>query len=202
MKKLITSILTFALVLATLGTATFAWWAGMIVAPDDETEVVTIEVGMAEDVQTEIDLGDILAQTNGTLVPVGRKDNSIGTNPVEEVTFQQQVTWKEIIAEANSQLNSNVDIVTGTLKIEVGDILIDGSLNHESLVNIQIDVGNGFVDLRPGVTRTMTIEEVQTFSYRVTLTEPSNFAQYQAVAGKNIEFTITYSMHQSTIDPN
>ena len=196
-KKIFASIIMVMVAFASLATVTYAWWAAIINGPNPVTQDVTVKVGTADDVETKINLSAILSQTNGTLVPAGRAAVSPG-NPVEEVTFNQEITWNETIADpaSGSQINPNEDTVTATLTVSVNTIEIDGSTDNEDLVNIFIKVDGVWEDLRTDREFTVTIETLLTLEFKVTLTEPANSTEYAAVAGKDITFTINYAVDE------
>ena len=119
--------------------------------------------------------------------------------------FNQTVAWNEIILDPISGSQLTGTAVTADLVVTIGDIEIGGSTDNAELVNIFVsfDSDNWFeVTKSQDAEIELTIEVLQTVYFRVTLTEPSNFTEYQAVANKPITFTITYSIDEDTISPN
>ena len=72
--------------------------------------------------------------------------------------------------------------------MSASNVLIDGDSTHAGLVNIDINISTINIVVN-GDSVTVTII--------VTLTEPSNQSEYEAIAGKNITFDLLFS-----IDPN
>lgn len=200
-KKIFLGIIMVAVAFASLATVTYAWWAAIINGPAAVTEDVTVEVGTAEDVNTSFSLEAILAQTGGELVPAGRAVDSIG-NPVEEVTFNQEVLWSEDVANIDAQLVGST--VTGDLEITISDIEINTSITYSNLVNIFVSFDNTtWIELTNAeqAIYTLTLETAKTVYFKVTLTEPADYTAYQTIVGQDITFTVNYSMDDTTIAP-
>lgn len=200
MKKrnlLVATLIMFALVVSGL---TFAWWAGSLTSSYVEDDV-TIEVGTGKDVTTEVSLNKN-PQTEGTLVPVGRADESSSSNPVEAVYLEYKVKWIE--EDGGTQTSGNHS-QTGKLTITTSDIQINELATHKDLVNISVVVMVDDEEVLTDITGTkeytllnLEFNEEITIKIKVTLTEPSTQAIYNLVAGKNITFDIKFAVEPET----
>ena len=98
MKKLITSILTFTLVLFTLGATTFAWWN---LSTDTKEETLTIGTGAV--IQVELD-----SQTQGVLIPKGV---ALLDGQVNEIILDYSVDLENPISDGELFLEVLIDNV-------------------------------------------------------------------------------------------
>ena len=122
-----------------------------------------ITIPVGEGVTLSVNLDE---QTTGNLVPSGVV---MKTGDVTEVEVEFTVT----LDKTNLLDALNLSVVADNVQI-------DGSSDYASLVNISIS--------NPGTIQNSAVEVVIT----VTLTEPANQTEYNAIAGKAITFDVTF----------
>lgn len=131
-KKIIIIVILVFVMSFTIGGA-YAYWAGTINAPAEESDTVNINIGEAKAVNTVLTLNG--TKTSGqVLVPVGQVANSnapSGSTPVEQITFQYTANWNEV---AGSALGA-----TGSFTITLGQITINGSTANAGLIHVFIE---------------------------------------------------------------
>lgn len=178
MKKTRNLVLLIALALVLVAGAVgggYAYWQGAVSAPTDVTQSGTIEIGTAKDVTTKI---TVSGGTSGQhLVPAGRADHSEEDTAVESITLNLTAKWEEdgtaIEADAN-----------GTLTVTASNILIGGNATHKDKVKITITPSSPAITLAGEVA----VEVV------ITLTEPADATEYEAIAGKQITFDLVFNI--------
>jgi len=167
-KKLAIGLLVMLALVVTTGT--FAFWASGI-SGNNNSATGTVNVGTGEAVTTTV---NVSAQSGGVLVPSGRAT----TGQVETVTLTFPVTWVE------DGTNNSFDGNSATLAASISNIQINGSATYASLVNTSIS--------NPG---SITLDgSAVNVEITVTLTEPSNQTEYDAVAGQAITFDVTFTV--------
>lgn len=171
-RKLVVGLLVMLAVV--MSTLTFAYWASGI-SGDDDVASQTITVGTGEAVTTTVVLSKD-SQTSGVLVPAGRADNSVEGTAVESVVIQYTVTLDE------DQDNNTFDGDEATLSVAYSNLLVDGVADTYDLVNISLSY-----------TATIAVDGTQTVTITVTLDEPANQTEYDAVAGLDITFDLTFT---------
>lgn len=107
------------------------------------------------------------SETGKTLVPSGVP---LGVNDVTSVTLTYTI-------RLNKQYTSPL-----ALSATVTNILIDGSPTYASLVSIPV---SGDITINGGADATVVLT--------ITLTEPTSQEAYNAIAGKAITFTVTFT---------
>ena len=165
-KVIATFIVMMFAFIATVGT-TYAYWASVINAPAIAEQIPDVVIGSGETVTMNV----IVSETNidtKVLVPSGRVIY-IKTQ-TESITVTYEVIWVE-----DTRLNGIED---ASITAVVDNIQVDGVANPFALVEVT-----------PGTNPT-TISHTSTitFTFIVTLNEPANLEQYNAVAGKKITF--------------
>lgn len=110
---------------------------------------------------------DAVVTADKALVPAGHLTNS--TTQTELVVLTYDVAFDKDVTE------------TFSLDVDISDVEIDGATTYAGLVNFNIDAP-ATVDNDGTV---VTIE--------ITLTEPSTEEIYNAIANKEITFTITFT---------
>jgi hypothetical protein len=165
---------------------TYAYWASAV-NQGQITATGTVTLGEGNAAATTVTVGN--QTSGGPLVPVGRAAVSQGS-AVEFVVLQFSVVWSSDIA--NTAIGA-----AGTLAAVESAVLINGVDTHAGLVNLTIRIGAGFdVNGNPIGTpnNAIIVDGSAVIVYvKVTLTEPSTQAIYNAVAGKNITFTMTFT---------
>lgn len=146
---------------------TYAIWANIDLSNNQLDNTVTIGTGRTATV------GVTSATTGGVLVPSGQVINSVQANAVDSYVFTFQVTWND---DAEAAL-------TGTLNVDVTNILVDGGADTYSLVSVVPSITS-----QAGVVRGSTTEVTVT----VTLGLPGDATEYAAVAGKAITFDVNF----------
>lgn len=174
--------------LAGAGGGIYAYWAGSVTAPANETGNGTVEIGEGKAVTTTLKVS--AASETGVLVPDGRS----GVGEVEYIVLTHAVEWTE---DVTSPLATGH---TGTLSaaLVAASVEIDGSTTYASLVGITIQVG-GTAPVDGGVVATASNAiildgDAVTVYIKVTLAEPADITAYNAIATKDITFDVTYSV--------
>lgn len=164
---------------------TFAFWASGVSGANN-TATGTINIGTGNQVSTAVTVGD----ANGgsaLLVPTG---HDVDTNEVDYVVLQFTVAWDSTGQDANGSI--------GTLGFVDSNIQIGGTTTgYENLVNISYQIGGSVTGstLNGDGSTSITADGDDVVVYvLVTLTEPANQTAYNAVAGKAITFTGTFTV--------
>lgn len=110
---------------------------------------------------------DLATQTNKQLVPTGKVVWTATQTDLVVITYNIQLTG--YVGSGNLILSANTS-----------NILIDGSATYAGLVVVNTPV----VTTVNGTQSTVTIH--------VSLINPSSLIEYNAIAGKNITFTLTF----------
>lgn len=123
------------------------------------------------DVQLTLGQGTTLSVAVGantadgkTLVPAGVL---LGANDIESAVFNYTASLSKTVAEAASL---SVEVVAGSVKI-------NGATTYASLVDITINAP-------------ATITDTAAFTVTVTLTEPANQTEYDAIYGQTVTFDL------------
>jgi hypothetical protein len=167
---------------------TFAFWASSVTGNND-TATGTVTIGEGNEVSTSVVVADEAGGATALLVPVG---HAVDTNEVEYVILQFEVDWNSTGEDANGTV--------GTLSFVQSNVLIDSLATYNSLVNLTYQVGGtvtGGTLNGDGSTDIIADGSTVIVYVKVTLTEPDNQTEYDAVATKNITFTGTF-----TVNPN
>ena len=187
MKKLITSILTFALVLFTLGATTFAWWN----INNQKIEDNSVTVGTGAVLETIS-----VKNTGGDLIPKGI---ALLNDQVNEVIFDYEVALENPI---NDSTEGSI-----WLEVEVENIRVNGSTDLAGYITIEVRQDQDFPvsPLTPQLTfnREMTsADQEPTIYVRVTLNMDENThpAHVEAIKNAEILFDIIFTI--SDTDPN
>ncbi len=127
----------------------------------------TVEVGIGEGVTISVDLDE---QTDGVLVPEGvvMKDDDITE---AEIDFTVILDRTDLVEELD-------------LLVTIDNVEIDGDDTNAGLVGTSIS--------NPGIIQNDPVEVTIT----VTLDEPVDETQYDAVANKDITFDVTFEAQQ------
>jgi len=191
-KLVLIAILMFVVAAATGGA--YAYWAGTVSAPAPDTDSISITIGEADTVTTQLQVTDPAANTD-TLVPAGQATHSVapasGTN-VEFMDFTYSVKWASLSGSAVGAV--------GTLNMKVTAKTIDSDATlGGKYVKVQVyDSGAGsYKDLAAaGEDYTITADDASATSVqiRVTLLEPEDAADYAAVATKAIALTVAFNV--------
>ena len=164
---------------------TYAFWAASV-SNANHTATGTVVIGEGKAVTTAVTVGD---QTGtGPLVPSGKAADSQGL-AVEYVILQFSVTWTAPVTTA--------DGATGTLAATISDKKIATSTDNAGLVVTAVQIGGTVTGstLNGGGNTEITVNGDPVNVYvKVTLTEPSNQAIYNAINGKNITFNLNFTI--------
>jgi predicted ribosomally synthesized peptide with SipW-like signal peptide len=168
-KNLVLALLVlFALAIS--GT-TYAYWASSVSVTND-TQSESINIGEGQAVTTTV------AVTGGAydgkdLVPTGRVVDS--NTQTESIVLVYEVDWTET--------GTAVDGIAGTLSATVDNI--QGDTN--GLVNISAVLTDGSaIAVNDASTYTVTVT--------ITMTEPADLAQYNAIVNATITFDVTFAV--------
>lgn len=179
-KKLMFLAILIFLLSASVSSA-YAYWAGTVNAPVEESDTISINIGEGGTVTTVLTVNGDGGAAGQVLVPTGQTDNSVDPESVtEKVTVVYTVGW------------TGVTGATGTLNVATGDVTIDSSETYAGLVNVTIT--NASTAITTGTDVTVTVE--------VTLTEPADQDAYTAIAGKAIAISLTFNVEPNNVEPN
>lgn len=161
---------------------TYAYWAAGIAA-DSETQVGTISVGTGETVTSTV---NVSAATNSQgandLVPAG----FAASGKIVSLTLTFTVDWDSTGADANN--------LTSTLTVALTAAKNPSNVDVLSLFNAAFN-GTG----AGNATYTIISDGGNvTVIATITMNEPTNQAQYNLVAGLDIELTFSFSVAAST----
>lgn len=136
----------------------YAWWDTL-----QETQSETLTVGEGTDLLLEV---NATAPAGKVLVPSGV---IMGVNDVDEIVLSYDVVLSK---QAQSDL---------TLSVSVSNILISGSADYASYVNIGITPSSASIN-----------SDTITVTVTVTLTTPATEAIYNAIYNGDITFDLTF----------
>jgi hypothetical protein len=168
-KNLVLALLVL-FALAVTGTS-YAYWAASV-AVTDNTQNETINIGAGQAVTTTV------AVTGGDydgkdLVPAGRVVNS--STETASIVLTYEVDWTET--------GTAVDGIAGTLSAVASNK--QGDTND--LVNISVVLTDGSaIAVNDAGTYTVTVT--------ITMTEPADKAEYDAIANATITFDLTFAV--------
>ncbi len=174
-KKLVIGLLVMLALVVT--SFTYAYWSSVSLTGNSVGNSVVIGEGRTATVAVTT------AGVSGTLVPAGKATTSISTTPVEYVIFTFDTDW-----------NDNLAAVTGTLAATVSNIKIGGVTTNAGLVITAVQIGgtvtagtlngNGSTAITPTTNVNVYV--------KVTLTEPTTQAIYDAIKNATITFDVTF----------
>jgi len=193
-KLIIFAILIFLLSASASGA--YAYWAGTVNAPAEESDTISINIGEAKPI--DVMLSFTKDSSSLKLVPAGQKNNSLDSaNCVEEFVVNYEFT---LIPDPAMSVNPND--IAAELKFEVGQITLGGVTTYASLVNITAEYWHEPVDEYPGEWKALyPLPSGNVWLYngynrkvkvKVTLTEPATKAIYDEVFGKEISIPLTF----------
>lgn len=165
---------------------TYAFWAAGVTGPDAQVADGTINVGTGESITTSVVLtGDNFS--GGVLVPATFGG---GGSDVESVSIPLTVAWNA--SDALGALDGST--TTGTLQITVTVTATKGgSAVEQTLVDELVNVVRS-----DALGNSITLgASAMSVGYTVTLDEPANLADYNAISGA----VITVSFSFTVIDP-
>lgn len=185
-KKLLLVALLMFLVAAATGGA-YAYWAGSVNTPTAESDVVSVKVGEAKALATELTLNSGSVTDGKYLVPTGQLANSTlpsdapaGAELKESIVVTYQVDW-----EASG--TGSADGATGTLTAEVdSSVGIKINDNATSLISVAFAYQGSSQSIVLGTTKTVTVT--------ITMSEPANKTEYDAVINQPITIPIKFSV--------
>lgn len=189
-KKKIIIIVILVFVMSFTIDGAYAYWAGTINAPAEESDTVNINIGEAKAVNTVLTLNG--TKTSGqVLVPVGQVANSnapSGSTPVEQITFQYTANWNEV---AGSALGA-----TGSFTVTLGQITINGSTANAGLIHVFIGQTATGAPLTTSYTMPNPISIATPYVFYITFTMdcPGTTTVYNEVINKPIAIPLTFSV--------
>jgi hypothetical protein len=173
-------------------TGTFAYWASGVTGPANDTTVGTVTIGTGEAITTEyVITGD--PQSVGNLVPNTYED---GVTTFNSRTITWGIQWAD-----DGTANANANGATGDISATYTWVAyaLDGVTVIANSAG-SVTTYSGTITVTPGANPTsMTLDAAQsTFSWAITMGEPSSKAQYDLIAGGSIVVTITYEITNVT----
>jgi hypothetical protein len=167
-KNLVLALLVL-FALAVTGTS-YAYWAASVAVEDNEqNETINIGTGQAVTTTVAVTGGDYDGKD---LVPAGRVNSSTET---ASIVLTYEVDWTET--------GTAVDGIAGTLSAVASNK--QGDTND--LVNISVVLTDGSaIAVNDAGTYTVTVT--------ITMTEPADKAEYDAIANATITFDLTFAV--------
>lgn len=175
------SLLIVMLVMLALVTSgfTYAFWAAGIAA-DSETAVGTISVGTGETVSSTVNVGvAVNSQGANELVPAG----FAAAGKIESLTLTFSVDWDSTGLDASNLQSTLTVVLTAAENESSADVL--------SLFNAAF---NGAGD---GTYTIVSDGSAVTVIVTITMDEPASQAEYNLVAGQDIDLTFSFSVAAS-----
>lgn len=169
----------------------YAYWAGSVTAPTGVDKNDTVTIGEGQPVTSKLTVGD--AAGTGILVPVG---HDVEVDDVEYVVLTHSVKWEE-----NGTALATGHAGTLSAALVADSVEIAGDDTYADLVNITIQVG-GTAPVDDGVVATASsaiyLDGAAVVVYiLVTLDEPADQTEYDAIAGEDITFEVEFSVSPS-----
>jgi hypothetical protein len=165
-------VLLVLFALAVSGT-TYAYWASSVNGVQ-ETVNNEINIGEGDAVTVNVDITDTSTYTE-SLVP-NTPEVVAGAGEVKEITVSYSVTWN------NDALLDGV--ADQAISAVVSNIQVGGVANPYSLITVT-----------PGANpTTIGMGDTVVFTFTVTMGEPANVTEYNAVANQAITFDITFDI--------
>lgn len=178
-------IIIILMILGSFGMV-FAFWASNVNAPDDETADGNVNVGVGRAVDTLINVNS--PTSNQTLVPIGTSHIAQGTNLVEQIDLNFNVTWTET-AGLGATAGEVIERYLVASFVE-NSISLDPTVHH--LVNINYTRTHQII--LEGAAVVVVVS--------VTLDRPINHTQYLLLASQLFTFRMNFSVVETplTID--
>ena len=165
-------VLLVLFALAVSGT-TYAYWASSVNGVS-ETVNNQVNIGEGDAVTVNVDITDPQTFTD-KLVP-NTPEVVAGEGEVKEITVSYSVTWNN-----DDLLNGIADQAVSAV---VSNIQVGGVANPYSLITVT-----------PGANPTkIGLGQTVVFTFTVTMAEPANVTEYNAVANQAITFDITFDI--------
>lgn len=166
-------VLLVLFALAVSGT-TYAYWASSVNGVVVETVNNKINIGEGDAVTVSVNITDTSTYTK-KLVP-NTPEVTAGEGETKSITVSYSVVWNN-----NNLLDGVAD---QTISAVVSNIQVGGVANPYSLITVT-----------PGTNpTTIGMGDTVEFIFTVTMAEPANVEQYNAVANKAITFNITFDI--------
>lgn len=172
-------------------TGSFAYWASSVTGPTNGETVGTVTVGTGNAVTTSFTLTGSPA-TGGDLVPAAQLANS-AAGAVASVDLTYGVQW----TESSGQLTGTTSTATLTVTpvVTVTDSLgADVTATVGALITVTANGANAS-------SLTLGAASVN-LTWTVTMAEPANQAEYDAIAGGEITVTLTWALSGITTTDN
>ncbi len=167
---------------------TFAYWASGVTGPAANEETVgTVTIGTGEAITTEYVVTGADPQTVGDLVPSGYEDN---TSTFDSRTITWDIQWADDGLSSASADGATADISATYTWIAYDD---DGSTVIANSAGT-VTTYTGSITVTPGSNpSSMTLDApASTFSWAITMGEPSSKSQYDLISAGSIVVTVTY----------
>ena len=179
-RKFIISLIAIMFAIVALGTSTYAYWSSIKL-----TEVTNQQVIIGEGRVATVTASLIATLPEGKyLVPNGQAAHSRNpNNSVDSVTFKYEVKWEDDLVMVGTK---------APLTVTITNLRLGESNAYNGLVNTVIRIesvqteNNASQDIERGANTEVTIV--------LTLTEPSNEWDYNAIINKNITFNVTFAV--------
>lgn len=183
-KKIVLLALLLLLFSISMG-GIYGYWVGNVDNPTkkDVNEGTELTIGEANHVTTTLEVSGALQSQGKKLVPANKALLSVGgaEKNVEFYETTYDVAWKD-----TSNTVAPGDQITRKLKVTKAEGKIGGTAN--SLLNVEVT---------PTTTDITANGDVVKVKVKVTLTEPNNKAEYDAVINKPITVDLTFAVEEN-----
>jgi len=170
-KNLVLALLVL-FALAVTGTS-YAYWASSVAAPTLGVKTPDVVIGSGEAVTMNVTVNETNIDSK-VLVPTDRVIDTL--TQAASITVEFTVAW---LSDSRLEGVADADISAVVSNIKVG-----GVANPYTLITVT-----------PGTNPTTIAHEgTAVFTFVVTMDEPDNVTEYNAVAGKIITFDLTFTV--------
>ncbi len=167
---------------------TFAYWASGVTGPADGETVGTVTIGTGETVTTEYIITGDNPQTVGDLVPAAYAN---GTTTFDSRTITWDIEWADDETANANPNGATADIAATATWVAYDD---DGTtVIANSAGTVTTYTGAITVTPNGGNATSMTLDAAaSTFSWAISMSEPTSLAQYDLISDGSIVVTVSY----------
>jgi hypothetical protein len=183
-RKLVIGLLIMLAVLAS--GFTYAFWAGSVGAPEEGDDSVEVNIGQGNAVTTSFNLGAAQVSAGTTLVPTGMANDA---GEVTSFTVSFLVAWNNDALDGASLDGSTT---TGDLDFDF-DVTVLTAGDVEIVDQDVLDLVNVIANPANATSITLGAAGI-TISVTITLDEPANVDDYEAIALGSVVIDFTFNV--------
>jgi hypothetical protein len=189
-RKLGIALLVMLAFVVTSGT--FAYWAAGVTGPSASDTTGTITIGSGNTATTTFSFTST-TDSDSLLVPSGFEN---GTTTFATLPLSYELQW--ITDGVGGTVDLTGTTTTGTLSVSIAVVVID----DDGLTDVTASVGSLISVTEVDTPASITLgAAAATYSFNVTMSEPADQAEYDLLAGSEIQVTFTWSVGSiSTVD--